>query len=256
MQGHLKIKNLSLFVSFITVAFLVNSCVTLEPETTSDGVYDDLSTTASTLTEAQSQALYVGRISREAAQEVAYEFEGEVPETNHTPSSFNNELVNIFDQAVVEQPALQTGTYYLAEWAQLTSLNSVDKTTSSRVSLLTFAIPVGSVGATDWVVRLVVNIDNWTILDWDVNKNLSGGFRSAMNHFPNVYYGEGVEDFTVYRRRVNNGSGSTYNLTGSKLYVADVRGSTDGTRLYGDDGSVYRINSLGGSYSLTAVGTW
>ena len=226
-------------IAVVMVLLLLSACTTQAPKvaTTETDVPPGL-------TPAQAQIARFNRKAYAAFSEVVTELEGRTPASNDVPNSFNRKLRRIFTQAVQQQPVLEKQAYYLTEWSQLVSLKDIDQETPDLVGMFIFAQPLGQ--ATDWVVRLVVNLDTWDVVSWDVNTNLSGGFKSANNYLPSL------DEDVAYRRRINTRS-NPYDLSGSELYIADVETSYRDTLLYGDDDKVYRIRD---DYSLEEVGVW
>ena len=210
-----------------------------------DGAGDD-ATRDSTMTPAQAQVEAFDGRAFTGFKEVGNELQGIDWPTNEVPDRFNRQLRRMFRGALRQQPLLGGYEFYLAEWSQLVSLEDVAQETPRTVGLFIFAVPTAAEYGTDWVLRLVVDVDTWELLDWGVNENVVGGFKSGNNYLAST------SDETVYRRRVNTNS-DPFELDGSVLYLADVGTTYQNTVLYGDDDYVYRINR---DYSLTRTGVW
>lgn len=164
---------------------------------------------------AQQQILTFEDLAYEASYEVTNELDG-YRTANYIPNRLNWQLRSIFYQAQRRQPLLKADNFYLSESTQLVNLDNVNRETNGLYGLFTFTYLSPENTEMNWIVRLILDMEKWQVVDWEVNLHLDGSYWSAENYFPST------DEETAYRRKVNLGP-SPLKLEESEWVTALVR---------------------------------
>ena len=157
------------------------------------------------------------------------------------PQAFFNDIENEFKKLADVQPEIQRKRGWLADYGQLTSLQDLKSANAGAYAYLVFATEGRQPETSDWLARVVVDLEKWKIVDSEANTTLDGSYQpmrlpmtKAQGHLRHAVR------FAVDSKNFNRG------LLKSKLYLGVIFEEAVAPMLIDRDQHLYRIDGAAG----------